>query len=380
MNGTENGSKISKKLSEYSLLEISHALSSPRGHIVIETSGSTGSAKRVVLSSAAMSASGFAADSALSGPGQWLLTLPTDHIAGVNVLTRSVLAGTTPIVTDRSHSFSQRQFIDGTLALTNSTTYVSLVPTQLHRLLEPGPLYDDSLAALQSYAAVLVGGAATSPQLLHTVKELGVAAVTTYGMSETSGGCIYNEKPLDGVSARIAADGRILLAGAMLADGYLRESEPSHVHDCLSSHELAQSSSFELDGQGKRWHRTNDLGSIDSAGKVTVLGRADDIIISGGLNIVPQAIEAELSDRFGIGQVCVVGIPSPEWGSQVVALVTKGTGKLAPAAQIKAHLRATLGKGHLPRAFLTVDSLPHKSSGKVDRTAARTLATRLANS
>lgn len=380
MNGTEIGGKSSMGSSQYSLGEISRALSVPQGHIVIETSGSTGAAKRVVLSGAAMTASGLAADAALSGPGQWLLALPTDHIAGVNVLTRSVLAGTTPVIADRSSRFGQRTFIDGTAALSHSVQYVSLVPTQLHRLLQSGPLYDDSLSALRSYAALLVGGAATSPQLLRQVRELGINAVTTYGMSETSGGCVYDGQPLTGVRAQLDSRGRILLGGPMLANGYLHESEPEHAHDCARTHEFAQTDAFWTDEQGIRWHRTNDLGHIDSNGTLSVLGRADDVILSGGLNISPQAIEAQLAGRFGIDQICVVGVPDPEWGSAVIALVTNGTGSRAPLAQVKDHLSATLGKGHMPRAFLTVNQLPHASSGKVDRSAARSLALAQMNS
>jgi O-succinylbenzoic acid--CoA ligase len=381
VNGT---AKLGKNIPDslgYSLRDIDWALAHPHGHIVIETSGSTGAAKRVLLSGAAMAASGEAADRALHGPGQWLLTLPTDHIAGVNVLVRSVLAGTNPVTFDRSAPFTQSAFVRATGALTHATRYVSLVPTQLHRLLESSPIFDESLAALQSFSALLVGGAATAPHLLERAHSLGINVVTTYGMSETSGGCVYNGTPHPQVQARIGADGRIQLSGPMLADGYLAQSGGPHSVRCAQPHELAQSDAFITDPDGTRWHRTNDLGTWDAhTNTLSVLGRADDVILSGGLNISPHAIENALAGQFGLDQVCVVGIPDPEWGARVVALVTKSTAPTTPADKIKAHLIDTLGKGHAPRAYYEVDALPHTHSGKIDRAAAAQIAHTLAQS
>jgi O-succinylbenzoic acid--CoA ligase len=161
----------------------------------------------------------------------------------------------------------------------------------------------------------------------------------------------------------------------MLADGYISDTElenlpafPSSNLPCTTAHALREDPAFITDESGVRWHRTNDLGHLDPAsGTLTVLGRADDVILSGGLNIVPSHIESALTGRYGIGQACVVGVPDPHWGHKVVAVVTQSGADLAPLDQIRGELTATLGKGYGPRAFITVDQLPLTDSGKPDR-------------
>lgn len=359
----------------YSLQEVAGALGADHGHLVISTSGSTGDPKHVVLSAPAVKASAQAADGALAGPGQWILTLPTDHIAGVNVLVRSVVAGTAPVVLDRSVRFSQASFLAACASLTHPTRYVSLVPTQLHRLLEPGALYDETLSALSTFAGILVGGAATAPLLLEQARHAGLAVVTTYGMSETSGGCVYNASPLNGVAVAVDECGRISLGGAMIAEGYALDLAGPHDPACTRTHAFDENDpAFTSGPDGMRWHRTNDIGELDGQGRLRVLGRADDMILSGGLNISPTRIEAALAGHFGIAEALVVGIPDPEWGARVIALVTHGTEAIASASEIKNALAANLDKGHVPRAFYRVDQLPLTLSGKPDRRQAQHIA------
>ncbi len=375
----------------YSLEAVKSILASA-GHVVIHTSGSTGTPKAVLLSASALMASAASADRALDGPGQWLLALPTDHIAGVNVLARSALAGTHPVTLDRSVPFSASGFLLATSRLVHPTCYVSLVPTQLHRLISPdayghdsrtsGALQDEVLDALRGYAGVLVGGAAIPAPLLDRARDAGIKIVTTYGMSETAGGCVYNGKPLDIAQVRTDSSDRVWLSGPMLADGYISDTElenlpafPSSNLPCTTTHPLREDPAFVTDESGMRWHRTNDLGHLDpQSGQLNILGRADDVILSGGLNIVPSRIESALTGQYGIGQACVVGVPDPHWGHKVVAVVTQSGARLAPVDQIRTELNATLGKGYGPRAFLTVDQLPLTDSGKPDRRQAERIA------
>ncbi len=392
----------------YSQDDIERVLAHERGHVVVQTSGSTGEPKGVLIDSAALRASADATHHLLDGPGQWLLTLDTHHIAGIAVLSRSVIAGTQAITLPEGPSFTPERFSRATIQLTDSNTYTSLVPTQLHRLLHEietgGPQAQATKPALQSYNAILVGGAATSQNDLDYARSLDIAVVTTYGMSETSGGCVYNNRPFDNVAIKLDHTNRIHIASAVLAQGYLASVDLAHRPDCVEPHPLRESDAFLTDSHGVRWHRTNDLGVIDPhSQELTIVGRADDVILSGGLNIAPALIENALGGRFSISQICVVGVPDPEWGQKVVALYTSaaaasgpevsgpvsrisaastnstasptsGSGEL-PVQEIKAYVIATLGAGYMPREFIKVAQLPHTTSGKIDRRTATKLAT-----
>ncbi len=174
--------------------------------LVVETSGSTGEPKRVLLSRAAMRASADATHERLGGPGQWWLTLPPSYVAGLQVLFRSVRAGTTPV--------------DDAASLSGERRYVSLVPTQLSRML------DTDAAILKGFDTVLIGGARLEPQLRERADNAGVRVVTTYGMSETCGGCVYDGRPLNGVKVSTSDDGRIRIGGRVLFDGYQGTTTP----------------------------------------------------------------------------------------------------------------------------------------------------------
>ena len=323
--------------------------------VVLATSGSTGAAKHVVLSAAALRASAQATTRRLGGPARWLLALPAQHVAGVQVVVRALLAGVPPVVQDLRSGFRPDGFVAATRALGEGPRCTSLVPTQLGRLLDAGGA---ALDALRGYAAVLVGGAALDPRLHERARAAGVAVVTTYGMSETAGGCVYDGRPLDGVRVELEADGRIRLGGPTLADGYLGAPE-------LTAEAF-------VDG----WFRTGDLGRWRD-GRLEVLGRADDMIITGGENVAPAAVERVLAAQHGVVAACVVGLPDPEWG-QVVAAAVVPDGRLGPeqADRLRAAVRAELGRAAVPRVLRAVPELPLRGIGKPDRTATASLLTR----
>jgi O-succinylbenzoic acid--CoA ligase len=322
--------------------------------VVIATSGSTGAAKHVVLSAAALQASARATAERLGGPARWLLALPAHHVAGVQVVVRSLLAGAPPVVQDLRGGFRPDDFAAATRGLGTERRCTSLVPTQLGRLLDAGGVAID---ALRGYAAVLVGGAALAPRLHARAIAEGVAVVTTYGMSETAGGCVYDGVPLDGVRVELEDGGRIRLGGPTLADGYLGDPE-------LTAAAFAGG-----------WFRTGDLGRWRD-GRLEVLGRADDVIITGGENVAPAAVERALIAQDGVIAACVVGVPDPEWG-QVVAAAVVLDGPLDPALaqRLRAGVRTALGRAAVPRILRAVPAIPLRGIGKPDRVAAARLLT-----
>lgn len=341
--------------------------------VLVQTSGSTGSPRTVVISAQALTASGQSTARFLGSQGQWLLALPTNHIAGIQVLARGVLAGTPIVSTDLSGGFNPKAFLAAVSRFGDGNRFTSLVPTQLQRLLSAQGIQGvQCVAALQSFHTILLGGAPATPHALKQCAELGINIVTTYGMSETAGGCVYNGSPLDIARVRIegaaapGSTGRIMLAGPMLASGYLEEDEVVQPEDVFCS-----------DSSGTTWHRTNDLGTISEDGVLTVSGRADDIIISGGENVSPTQIEGLLTGKFGITQVCVVGVADPDWGQRVVAVVPGdcAVSEIGPLSIIRRHVADILGRSSSPTQIIFVPSLPLLDSGKVDRQAVTRLAT-----
>ena len=324
--------------------------------LVLATSGSTGTPKGGLLQASALTASATATQSRLGGPGTWLLALAPHHVAGVQVLVRSGLAGTVPEALDLTGGFSTDAFVRGTQALrgrTEGRRYTALVPTQLLRLLDAGPA---AVAAVASYDAVLVGAAATPPSLLARAHDAGVRAVTTYGMSETCGGCVYDGTPLDGVAVDLE-DGQVLLGGPMVARGY----------------RLRPGADAFVERGGRRWFRTDDLGEVVD-GRLRVTGRADDVIVTGGLKVSPGAVEAVVAGLAGVGECVVVGVPDAEWGQVVVAVVVP-SGAEPPALQrVREAVTAELGPVAAPRRLVVVDRLPLRGPGKPDRTAIAALA------
>lgn len=363
----------------------------PGTALVLRTSGSTGNPREVALSAAALRASAEATHERLGGPGRWLLVLPPTHVAGVQVITRSLMAsgGVDPDTLDHftaaGFAALATDFTD--LLAHGPRAYVSLVPTQLHRLVAAADDGDRAgLDALARFDAVLVGGAAAPAPLLARARAAGVRVVTTYGMSETSGGCVYDGVPLRGVRVRLADAGSALasgtgvveLSGPMLAEGYVGDPE-------------ATAAAFRTDPDGTRWFRTSDLGRLDD-GRLTVLGRADDVIVTGGVNVAPAAVEDTIAEHLaGLGtpgEACVVGVPDAEWGQAVVAVVamTGGTASPAPVppggtgltdagGELLAGLRTAvgqrLGAPSAPRRVYRTAALPTRGPGKTDRRAVR---------
>jgi len=322
--------------------------------LVLATSGSTGPPKGALLPASAVLASARATLDRLGGPGTWLLALAPHHVAGVQVLVRSIVAGTVPGVLDLSNGFSANGFVSATTVLQAADRrYTALVPTQLVRLLDAGP---DAVAALTSYDGVLVGAAVTPAPLLARAHEAGVRVVTTYGMSETCGGCVYDGLALDGVRVDLDDAGRVLLGGAVVARGY--RSRP-------------HSPEF-TERDGCRWFRTDDLGELVD-GRLRVTGRADDVIVTGGLKVSPYAVEAVIAALPGVREVVVVGVPDAEWGQLVVAVVVAADVTIV-LQQVRDAVSQSLGSAAAPRKLVLVDELPLRGPGKPDRRRAADLA------
>ena len=418
--------------------------------MVLRTSGSTtGTGKLVGVSMDALVASARATHKRLGGPGIWVLALPAYHAAGVQVLVRAAVAGTHVFNAYKEGGFDPQhvaQVIDaacvaaadcdaassfdddavsscaggvggeaeGALAADDSgracPVYTSLVPTQLRRALD-----DEQLrGALARLDAVLIGGAAADAQLLEQAKAAGIRVVTTYGMSETCGGCVYDGQPLPGVSMDVdQATGAIWLSGPMLATGYLGDEERTRrcfvsrpqagegTRDAGNTASAAESTEAGADGAGteagatrpgaetgtgagsyagagepaRRWFITSDRGQIVD-GRLQVLGRLDDVIISGGIKVEPGPIEALLALNPLVSECAVVGLPDPTWGQAVTAVVVPasmpGLGRVdegAILAQIRVYLEQKLSGAQCPKQVLLADALPYKGIGKVDRRA-----------
>ena len=326
------------------------------GGVLVATSGSTAESRLVALPAAALHASADATAGRLGGPARWLLALPADHVAGVQVIVRALRAGAPPVVQDLRAGFRPDGFVAATAALGPGRRVTSLVPTQLLRLLDAsGPALD----ALRGYAAVLIGGAALDGALRARAAAAGVRVVATYGMTETAGGCVYDGVPLDGVRVALEPDGRIRLGGPTLAAGYLGRAAET-------------AAAFGVDDRGGRTFRTGDLGRwVD--GRLEVLGRADDVIVTGGEKVAPAAVERVLAAQPGVRAACVVGLPDAEWGAVVAAALVVDRaatdGNAADPGDLRAAVRAALGRAAVPRILRTVEALPLRGIGKPDRTA-----------
>ena len=323
--------------------------------VLVRTSGSTGTPKATVLTIDALAASSVSTAVALRGEGQWLLALPLQYVAGVQVLVRSLYAGTRPWVMDQSNGFTPEAFTAAAEELTDKIRFTSLVPTQLQRLLDsPAP---ETLAVLRRFDAILLGGAPASAELLATAHAEGLKVVTTYGSAETCGGCVYDGEPLDGVEVRIGEgelEGRILLGGDTVAAGYLDAPRAS------------KAAFFEEDGV--RWYITGDLGELSDDGKLTVLGRADDVIITGGVKASAAYIQGKLEELDGVTSAFVTGVPSREWGQAVAAYVAVTDASPAGLKGFTARREEVLGV-LAPKTVFADKELPMLPNGKPDRMA-----------
>ncbi len=311
---------------------------------VVQTSGSTGGAKRVVLSRDALRHAAESSLERLGRPTHWHLALPPHYVAGLMVLARTHAAGGPPprLVAPDLHD----------LAPTGQGDAISLVPTQLHRALR-----DPATAAkLTSFEAVLIGGAALAPGLRTEAREAGINVVHTYGMSETCGGCVFDGVPLPGVTVDLVPDerarsgGRVALAGPMLFDGYLDRRgvvEPGTV-----------------DGR----FLTSDRGRWEDA-RLVIDGRLDDVVITGGVNVDLALVRAAVARHDEAA--AVLAVDDEEWGSRIVLF--SGIADLERWRELLAH---ELPREALPRQLVDVAELPRTAGGKPDRAALLRLAAR----
>lgn len=317
---------------------------------VIATSGSSGVPKKVILSAAALKASG-AATAERIGSGRWTLALPAGYVAGLQVLARSLLAGTDPILLEGK--LTPTALVD---AAEQGSEYISLVPAQLATLVDAAET-PDVLAALRAHRAILVGGQALSDSIRIRAMDLRVPLVHTYGSSETSGGCVYNGIPLDGVRVG-QVDDELRISGPMLATGYL--GGPA-LTDRI----------FPTDEQGERWYRTGDRGFILD-GEVEVHGRLDNVIVSGGINISLDRVERIVRTVPGLEQAVVLGMPDEQWGesSVIFAPVPEGSDGRWMLDEARTRVEAEIGK-HARPVQLEGGELPMLASGKPDRETLR---------
>ena len=324
--------------------------------VVIETSGSTDVPKRVMLSTDALLSSAAASSVCLGGPGQWLLALPVHYIAGVQVLVRSIVADTVPVVLPSGH-FDPAVFAASAGRLTEPLRFTALVPVQLARLVAAAADVPHLLAVLRRFDGILVGGQALPSLLAERAVDLDLHVFATYGSSETSGGCVYNGTPIGDSEVRVV-DGQLEIAGSVLAEGYL--GDPLRTSDRF------------LEVHGGRWYRTGDLGEVDAAtGLVRVLGRADNVIISGGEKVSLDAVERVVRSLSGLGETVAVGQTDVTWGQVPVLVVPealRGDGRPeVTLEQIGEAVASVLGKAARPARLVRVATMPLLSTGKPDR-------------
>ena len=301
--------------------EISSEYAPSYAAVAIGTSGTSGASKEILLSATALITSARTSNNFIGArPGQtWSLLLPLTHIAAVNVIVRSMELGTTPI--------DLRDF-DGDYPKAN---YTAIVPTQLFRALNGDQRL---LKHLQSADTVLVGGAALTQSMRNQAELAGIKIVTTYGMTETCGGCVYDGKVLQGVEIEIRG-GKICIKGPVLA------------------------SSISLnDG----WYETSDLGEYNN-NHLVVLGRSDDVIISGGENLSLSTVENSLGIAFPDIQFAAFAVEDSQWGQSLQIAVVG----MISDAQIVEHLEKELGSFAKPKGIHHMNSLPLLGIGKVDR-------------
>lgn len=298
----------------------------PGDALVVATSGSTGTPKGVVLTHAAVVASAQATSQRLgiTQDDHWLACLPLSHVGGLSVVTRAMVLAT---------SLTVLASFDPTIVSGVGATHVSLVATALRRI-DPA-----------AFRTIVLGGAAPPADLPPNV-------VTTYGMTETGSGVVYDGVPLDGVEVRIDDTGQIHLRGPMLLRAYRDGTEP-----------LA-------DG----WLATGDIGRFLDGGRLHVQGRAGDLIITGGENVWPEPVEAALRDCAGVADVAVLGMADDEWGQAVTALVVPTSGTAPTLDALRDAVKERLPAYCAPRRVIYVEEIPRTAIGKIRRSLLRVTA------
>lgn len=335
-------------------------LEAPRdpGPWIVATSGSTGTPKRVMLSRAAVRASVELSARRLGGAGRWLLALPETFVAGLNVITRSLAAGAPPVLLADHPTFADAARAVG------ADGFVSVVPTQLYRLLDS----PRDAEALARFHTVLVGGGPVDPSLRARAAAAGINVVATYGSAETCGGCVYDGLPLDGVGLAIGADGRVRISGPTLFSGY--EGAPELTAEVLADPATGSG--------GTAWFLTSDAGRLDEDGRLQLLGRIDDMVVTGGVNVPAALVAQRLREHPAVGAAEALGVPDEEWGNRLVAFVVPGADHASAAASrapMLEELRDWVAEAHprswAPRQLVTLTELPLLDNGKTDRLALR---------
>lgn len=331
--------------------------------VVVTTSGSTGVPKSVILGRDALTASALAT-AARIGEGAWLLALPASYVAGLQVLVRAVISGREPAVL--SGTFSPQAFAAAALMMSSSEggrripTFTSLVPAQLTRLLDAAEHDAPVAAALRSFETILVGGQALPAATLERAQLAGVRVVRTYGSTETSGGCVYDGRPLDRVGLRIR-DGEVQISGPTLAEGYLGD-------------ERLTDASFVRESDGTRWYRTGDAGMLDDD-VLRVRGRIDNVIVSGGVNISLDRVERTVRSVPGLASAVVIGVTDAAWGEASVIVAPRGEAlRRSESVQLeaaRAAVAAEIGPYARPARMVLVEEIAALPSGKPDREAIR---------
>ena len=324
--------------------------------LAVPTSGSTGARKVALLPASALLASAAATHDRLGGPGRWLLALPPQHVAGLQILVRSLVAGTTPVVLDLGDGFSTAGFAAARAARHRRPALHLRGPDPAHAHPRGGRRGGRGARRLRRRPRRRRGHPAP---LLERARAAGVRLVTTYGMTETCGGCVYDGVPLDGVQVRTdrtdGRDGGIHLGGPVVALGYL--GGPA----------------IPAGPGGVRWHLTDDLGTWDGT-RLTVAGRADDVVVTGGRKVAPRPVEEALLQLPGVAEAVVVGVPDDEWGHAVAAAVVLEAGAGAPTLEaVRAHVAAAVAPHAAPRRLAVVPALPLRGPGKPDRAAVAAL-------
>ena len=336
--------------------------------LVLASSGSSGEPHLVGLSIEALLASVKATHSVLDGPGRWILALASHHIAGAQVLMRAAATEISPQIVDCTHGFNPQDLLPAIAGATSDPElpgYLSLVPTQLATCLDAG---GEVLAAMAKLHTILIGGSRLDPALRARAEEAGLTIIESFGMTETCGGCVYDGIPLPGIMVRtLEWDGaeRVAIAGPVLLTRYLDQDSTFH------------------DEAGTRWFISGDTGLIDAGGRLKVMGRADDMIISGGLNIPPIRVDDALKNVPGVKDAWSVGLDDEKWGQVLSCLIVpEDMTSFPPPAQFVEHWGHTIreavanqiGRPQAPHRIIFVPEIPQLSSGKVNRLAARALA------
>lgn len=316
--------------------------------VLVPTSGTTGAPRWVEHTPAGVAASCRAVVDALdvdADRDRWLACVPLRHVAGRAIILRAAISRTPVVVHERFD-------VDAVAAAAGTCTLVSLVATQLRRLL-------DASAPLERFRCVLVGGGPLSADLIDRARAAGVAVHTTYGLTETFGGCVHDGVALAGVALRL--DERtceILVRGPMVMRGYVDDAS-------------ATRAAFTGDG----WLRTGDVGAFDETGQLTVVDRIKDLVITGGVNVSPAAVERVLVNHPRIADVCVVPGADPEWGERVVACVVPTAPDQPPTlGELRAFARDHLSPAELPREIRLIDVVPRTVGGKPLRRVLRDAA------